>query len=433
MGKENVITKLQMSVYLLNLAAVCLVAGTMHFSLKSVVQAMDARSFLALLRARPWKPDTILVTAVSAYLFLMLFSTLGQLRKGKEQSTIWLMAGEIAACITATAAMGMNYDGLVLVVVADMIRGQRGSRQKIILGVAVICLYTVVDYNLLGDYLGMVSWDSFLACFGSRQQALLRGIRSLMTSMNLVLFILYMTMMIQGEYRERARIQSLNEQLASANARLKAYAAEAERNAETRERNRLAREIHDTLGHALTGIVAGIDACVTMIDISPEATKVQLEKISVVARQGITDVRRSVRKLRPDALEKLPLAEAIQKMLADLSSAAKADIQFDNEVKPLKFHEDEEEVVYRVIQEAVTNAIRHGHANRIVISIRKRDQWLLVQVKDNGCGCAGVKKGFGLKHMEERLAMLGGRISFDGSSGFIIRAEIPIRWGEEFE
>ena len=433
MRREQVITKLQMAVYLLNLIAVCLVAGIMSCSLWMAVRSMNARSFLDMVSARPWKPASILAAAISAYLFLVLFSALGQLCSGEKKGLrAWAMAAEITACIVATASMGMNYDGLVLLVVADMIRGQRGSRQKILMGAAVVGLYTVVDYNLLGGRLGMVSWDVFLTSFHTSSQAVLKGLRSLLTSMNLVLFILYMTMLLQGEYRERTRIQSLNEQLELANEKLKAYAAEAERNAETRERNRLAREIHDTLGHALTGIVAGIDACLTMIDISPEATKLQLEKIGVVARQGITDVRRSVSKLRPDALEKLPLEEALEKMLEDMASAAKARILFDNQVRPLKFHEDEEEVIYRVVQEAATNAIRHGHADRVEIGISKKDQWLTVQIKDNGQGCQNVKKGFGLKHMEERLRLLGGRLFWEGSDGFLIRAEIPIRWGEEY-
>ena len=164
-----------------------------------------------------------------------------------------------------------------------------------------------------------------------------------------------MTMLIQGEYRERERIQNLNDQLEEANQKLKEYAAEAEKNAEMRERNRLAREIHDTLGHALTGIVAGIDASLTMLDIAPEAAKQQLMKIGEVARQGITDVRRSVSKLRPDALEKFDLERAVTKLLEDTSAASGAEITFDHQVTPLKFHEDEEEAIYRVVQEATNN------------------------------------------------------------------------------
>lgn len=433
MNREHALTKLQMCVYLLNLTAVCFVAGIMTFSLWNIVDAMEARTFLDTIQVRPWKPEAISVMAVSGCLALVVLSGVSQLYDQKNRGIrLALLAAEIACCITATVAMNMNYNGLVLLVVADMIRGQKGSRQKLILGIAVICLYTVVDYNLMGHYFGMITWDSFLTGFRMSTQAVLRGVRSIFLSLNLVLFILNMTMLIQDEYRERERIQSLNDQLESANERLKAYAVEAEKLAETRERNRLAREIHDTLGHVLTGIVAGLDACITMIDMSPDATKRQLEKIRDVARQGITDVRRSVSRLRPDALEKLTLEDAIIKMLEDLHAAAGTEIRFDNQVHPLRFHEDEEEVVYRVVQEASTNSIRHGHASRIHIAISKKDQWLTITVQDNGSGCGQVESGFGLKHMQERLGLLNGTLEYDGSDGFLIVARIPIRWGEEF-
>ena len=237
--------------------------------------------------------------------------------------------------------------------------------------------------------------------------------------------------MIQEEYRERERIQSLNRQLEMANMQLKSYAVEAEKNAEIRERNRLAREIHDTLGHALTGIIAGVDAAVMIMDLAPDAAKKQLEKVSEVAREGMTDVRRSINSLRPDALEKLELEDAIQKMLKDMCETTKTEIIFRNQVHPLRFHEDEEEVIYRVIQEATTNAIRHGKASHIDIAISKVDQWLTIAVKDNGCGCPDIKPGFGLKHMKERLGMLNGTLDYDSGNGFLIVANIPIRWGEQ--
>lgn len=299
------------------------------------------------------------------------------------------------------------------------------------MGSAIIGLYTILDYNLMGIHFSMIPLDTFIFCFSTGIQAMIRGTVSIFRSLNLVLFILYLTMLIQGEYQERERIQNLNEQLEEANRKLKLYAEEAERNAETRERNRLAREIHDTLGHALTGIVAGVDACLMTIDISTEATKKQLEKIGDVARQGITDVRRSVRKLRPDALEKLELEDAITGMLENLAATSGVKVMFQNQVKPFQFHEDEEEVIYRVIQEATTNAVRHGHADKIWITITKENAWLTITVKDNGVGCGEMKEGFGLKHMKERLSLLNGTLEYNGEDGFLIVAGIPIRWGEE--
>lgn len=433
MNTEHVMTKLQICVYFLNLAAVCFVAGTMTFSLWNIVDNMKARSFLDTIQVCPWKPESISIMAVGCYLALVALSGVSQLYERKKRSIRLVLLGmEIIFCIAATVAMNMNYNGLILLVVADVIRGQRAGRQKLLLGIAVICLYTVVDYNLMGHYFGMIPWETFLVDFRMSTQAILLGCRSIMISLNLVLFILHMAMLIQDEYRERERMKSLNDQLEEANERIKSYAIEVEKMAETRERNRLAREIHDTLGHVLTGIVAGLDACITMIDRSPEGTKKQLEKIGNVARQGITDVRRSVSQLRPDALEKLALEDAIVKMLEELTAVARTEFCFDNQVHPLIFREDEEEVIYRVIQEASTNSIRHGHASLIHITISKKNQWLTITVKDNGSGCERVESGFGLKHMQERLELLNGTLEYDGRNGFLIAARIPIRWGEEF-
>lgn len=433
MSREIVITKLQQAVYLLNLVAVCLVAGIMTYGMFGIVNTMRAEQFLSLIGKRPWRPEAILITAVACYFCLVFFSCVGQLwnQNGKFARNMILFT-EIMFCIGATVAMNMNYNGLVLLVVADMVRGQKGSRQKIVLGIAIIGLYTILDYNLVGNYFSMIPLDSFIFHLSTGAQAMIRGIVSVFRSVNLVLFILYLTMLIQGEYRERERIQNLYEQLEEANQKLKAFAVEAEKNAETRERNRLAREIHDTLGHALTGIVAGIDACLMTIDVSTEMTKKQLEKIGEVARQGITDVRRSVSKLRPDALEKLALQDAITGMLEDMAATSGTEISFQNEVTPFQFHEDEEEVIYRIVQEATTNSVRHGHAERIWITVMKENQWLTITVRDNGIGCKDIKEGFGLKHMEERLSLLNGTLEYDGNDGFLIIARIPIRWGEEF-
>lgn len=433
MSREIVITKLQQVIYILNFAAVCLVSGTITYSMTGIVDTMQAIQFLQLIRKRPWRPGTILVTAIVCYLCLVFFSCVGQIRENcKTYERTLILLAEVLFCIGATVAMNMNYNGLVLLVVADMVRWQKGSRQKLILGIAIIGLYTVLDYNLMGNYLSMIPMDDFIFYFSTGNQAVVKGAISIFQSINLVLFVLYLTMLIQGEYQERERIQNLYKQLAAANQKLTEYAAEAAKNAETRERNRLAREIHDTLGHALTGIVAGIDACLMTIDTSVDATKKQLEKISDVARQGIKDVRRSVNKLRPDALENMDLDAAISRMLEDMSMTSGAEILFHNQAEPLHFHEDEEDVVYRVIQEATTNAVRHGHADKIEITITKENLWLTIMVQDNGQGCPTIKEGFGLKHMEERLSLLNGSLEYDGKDGFQITARIPIRWGEEF-
>ena len=228
-------------------------------------------------------------------------------------------------------------------------------------------------------------------------------------------------------------VNHLYKELQSANEQLQEYANMSEKMAQTKERNRLAREIHDTLGHTLTGIVAGLDACMTIIDISPEQTKKQLEILSKVSRDGIKDIRRSVSELKPDSLERLHLEVAIRKMITDMSQVSGANIYFETEEKKLRFDEDEENAIYRVIQESITNALRHGRATKIWITMVRENGDMKLTIKDNGIGCKEIVNGFGTKHIEERIEMLHGTVNFDGNNGFTVSAVIPIRWGENYD
>ena len=227
------------------------------------------------------------------------------------------------------------------------------------------------------------------------------------------------------------RLDALYSDLLDANVQLEEYARESVKMAETKERNRLAREIHDTIGHALTGIITGIDACMALMDVAPEVAKKQLGAIGEVARQGMTDVRRSVRALRPDALEKFDLENALSRTINDMCTATNAEIEYQCDTRLDCFTEDEEDMIYRIVQESITNAIRHGHANYIRVLIGCTGDTLQISVKDNGIGCKDIKEGFGLHHMKERLEMLGGSLRYNGKEGFEVEACIPIRRGME--
>ena len=261
----------------------------------------------------------------------------------------------------------------------------------------------------------------------------LLGILNMLGLINTLVFILYMVVLTITQTSEKERILRLNSQLQAANRTPEEYAEEQVRMTETRERNRLAREIHDTLGHSLTGIITGIEACIMLMDIAPEATKEQLRAIAEVARGGITDVRHSVNALRPDALENLELRRALEKLVekSERSTGVKVDFTFPEDLQMLD--QDEEDVLYRIVQESITNAIRHGHASQIRIEITRSGNDLKIHIEDNGVGCDEIHSGFGLHHMQERIDMLKGSLSYSGSNGFVIDAVVPIRVASEEE
>ena len=309
----------------------------------------------------------------------------------------------------------------------------KNGKSRYILAAVAIGSFILADYELLSISYRLYSIQDYIAFYSASKQQYFLSVYNIFISLNVILFVAYCVNIINEQQGNIDEIHGLNEKLHDVNEQLQKYSLMAEKMAETRERNRLAREIHDTLGHTLTGISAGIDACIAIISISPEQTKKQLELISKVTRDGIKDIRRSVSELRPDALDRFSLEFAINKMVTDINAVSETRVYFDCRVSNLKFGEDEENAIYRVVQEGITNAIRHGQAKEIWVTMKMEKEDILIQIKDNGIGCKEMKSGFGTKHMKERIRMLNGAVTFDGSDGFIVNARIPIRRGETYD
>ena len=240
--------------------------------------------------------------------------------------------------------------------------------------------------------------------------------------------------------RDNRKNQELNKRLEVANIDLQRTNEELERSlkdnarlAEIKERNRIAREIHDTLGHTLTGLAAGIDACIALAGDDKTPLRNQLDLLSRVSRNGIKDIRMSVSSLRPDAPERLNLKNAIEELVENTIKIANVNIAFNCDTSDLKFDEDDEMAIYRIVQEGLTNAIRHGNAKNIDVSIKKSYGSIGLLICDDGVGCENIEAGFGLRHIRERVNMLKGQVNFSSDNGFRVEAMLPIRWGEEYD
>ena len=225
---------------------------------------------------------------------------------------------------------------------------------------------------------------------------------------------------------------NLNQQLQQANEQLRIYAEESAHTAQVQERNRLAREIHDTLGHVLTGITAGADACIQMMDDSPEMARHQMELIADTARNGMNDVRRSVKALRPDSLEKENLSGALNKMCTSMAQSSGAQIQLEESLAGLTLSQDEEDCVYRTVQEALTNTLRHaGPGAAATVEVDERPGATRVRVTDDGGApgrspLAGVGSGQGLLGLAERVRVFGGELDFGPAGrGWQVTATLP--------
>lgn len=425
---------LQTGIFILNIIAVMGISVFIDRTIKVIRRSYAARKFLDGIQAIVWNPSRN-IGLCAALLFLLGVSMFVRNKLFPSNSKVILLSlvADFSICFTIIILLNFNYNGILLLVFSNVILYVKNGKARYILAAVAIASFILADYELLSISYRLYSIQDYIAYYSVSVRQRLLSVYNILVSLNVILFVVYCMNIISEQQGDLDEINALNEQLQGMNEQLKEYTVMAEKMAGTRERNRLAREIHDTLGHTLTGIAAGIDACQATAGTNPEQTKRQLELISKVTRDGIREIRRSVSELRPDALERLSLEYAINQMVAEMNAISDIKVCFDCQVKNLKFDEDEENTIYRIVQEGITNALRHGHAGAIWISVKREGPDLVLQIRDNGIGCRDMKSGFGTKHMKERIKMLNGFVTFDGSDGFTVNARIPIRWGETYD
>ncbi len=425
----------------LNWVTVAAVTGFILVTTEEIRAFYIARDFIGGVDAIPRRPGMIFVACLLLMGILtcsFIMRDIVHFKNGK------LEAGSLFCDFVVSMAIVMllnfNYNGILLWVFANVIFYTKNSSGQFLFMLLAVLSFVGTDHGLVSVNYSLYDIQDYISYYEAGRQSYILGIYNVLTSLNMVIFIIFCVFVIQ---EQRGTIEKVNElyeklskangELQQANEELQEYADMKEKMGQTKERNRLAREIHDTLGHTLTGISAGIDACIAMIDIAPDKTKSQLEVISGVTREGIQEIRRSVSQLRPDALERLRLKDAIQKMVEDTNTLTNTNVSFDCRIQPLRFCEDEENAIYRVIQESLTNAMRHGQATQVDIRMWPEDGDVRLTIQDNGAGCKEIRPGFGTAHIRERIALLNGTVSFDGSHGFLVDATIPIRWGVEYD
>jgi len=440
-NKNSKFIYLKISMIAINLIAVLFITLLIYVTTRIICDHFIAREFINSVASIPWNPFKNIIISVTLLCILILTFVLREFIYSNNSKAIYVtLIIELIISIILIYFLNFNYNGILFLVLADIVAYTKGVRGRYVLMLLSVAAIIIADYQLISVSFNLYSIYDYIGYYdAATQQALMVCFNSII-SINVVLFIIYCISVIQNQRGTIDEVNTLyeklskaNEDLQIANEQLKEYSKITEKMGETRERNRLAREIHDTLGHTLTGILAGLDACLTTIEVAPGETKKQLEMIAEVTRSGINEVRRSVNKLRPDALERLNLESAIQKMIMDVETMSNTRVTFESRVANLRFDADEEDTIYRVIQESLTNAIRHGKATHVWITIDSVDGEIILTIKDNGIGCGNMKKGFGTRHIVERIQMLRGSVEFDGSNGFTVTARIPIRWGEDYD
>jgi signal transduction histidine kinase len=242
-----------------------------------------------------------------------------------------------------------------------------------------------------------------------------------------VVFILVFTQMAISEQRARSEVEHLVDELGAANQRLREFAIQAEDFATIKERNRLAREIHDGLGHYLTAIHMQIQAARAVLGPTTPQADQALATAQKLAQEALVDVRQSVAALRASAEENRPLDQSITQLIEDcLKDQVKT--HFEVSGSPRTLSPQTHLTLFRAAQEAINNVSKHANATDVSIALNYTvDGQVKLFIRDNGLGTDHFDGGFGLLGLQERANLLGGTIDIVSAvgQGFSLELVVP--------
>mgnify|MGYP000973008553 FL=1 len=435
------INTIQEIMLVISIAAVILISGFIWIVTQRVVSIHEAKLFLSNAINVPGNTLHIFIFAIiSSVCFILTFCIRNSNITNDTRIIFATFVLEFVLGLVCIVLLNFNYNGILLWTFANALMYLKRNKYMPMVVIIAMISYLLTTHELVKLFINVFDISSYIEVCSQSIQTLIYFIYNVLNLMTAVCFILCCIIIIVSKEEIIEKNLELNKRLEIANTDLQRTNEELEKSlmdnarlAEIRERNRIAREIHDTLGHTLTGLAAGIDACIALAGDDKPALRNQLDLLSKVSRNGIKDIRMSVSSLRPDAPERLNLKNAIEELVENTKRVAGVNINLDCDIINLKFDEDEEMAIYRIVQESLTNAIRHGKAKNIDVSIKKNYGSINLLICDDGIGCEDIKAGFGLRHIRERVNMLKGQVNFSSEEGFKVEAMIPIRWGEEYD
>lgn len=415
------------TMFILNVIIVLFYVAVIAITTKYIIGNDLARSFLDKVMYMPTAPVYIISGSVGLLLCLAYCVYYREFNNIRNKTINYLYSLlEVVISVILIFLIYLSYNGIILFVFCDcMYHLKKGLKYQVLL-VALGLIYLLVNYEIVTYFYTLVNIEEYFLVYDASIRNCLIIIKRLLEGFNIILFIIFMIIYILKQIQENEYISKKLSMVAMINKKMQKYVIVTEKFGEKNERKRLARELHDTIGHALAGMAVGVDACITMIDKNPQLAKAQLKVISKAIRKGMKDVRNSLNKMRPDFLQQYRLKEAIEKMKEEISNVTDLKINLNYQIDETGFDTKIEDILFRVIQESITNSIRHGLATVVDINIYKENNLLCLKIKDNGKGCKAINYGFGLKQMVERVSQIRGNINFYSENGFTTEIKIPL-------
>ncbi len=272
----------------------------------------------------------------------------------------------------------------------------------------ITVIISLIKYTMLVNYMPNLVNISQMAFF---------------TLLNILILII--AAFAQYYRKEKEKTDKLYKELLHTHKRLKEYADEVEKLTIIEERNRIARDIHDTLGHSMTAIIMEIEMAYHLMNDDLDKAKQFLDNAKASSREGLVKIREVVETLKPDD-KIIGGISSIKELICEFSSKTGIDINLKINGNIIKVSYEVNLVLYRTIQEALTNAVRHGKAAGINVLLQFSNKQVNFIISDNGLGCNDVIHGFGLKGMKERINSLNGKLETESNDGFTVKGYLPI-------
>ena len=274
-----------------------------------------------------------------------------------------------------------------------------------------------------------VNQELFLSWFGFPIQVL-RAVLAVLIAIFVIRFMRAFDTEIQGQIEElrAARLEEIRQREALRGGLIKRIVA-----AQESERQRIARELHDDTGQALTAIGLGLQGVTKTIGRDPKNAELNLNKLKELSSSALDELQRIISNLRPSHLDDLGLAAAIRWYINDVRNHTEMEMSFHQEGEEVEVADESKIAIYRVIQEAITNAIKYSQGTRILVGLAYLDSGVSVFIEDNGIGLDPEllknKRGqsWGLIGMRERAELLDGTCSIESgpNMGVLVRLKIP--------
>lgn len=352
--------------------------------------------------------QTVSFDKIAVYVVLILtFIFNHQLRKYRKGYVLaFSLAIDLSILVFLTDRYSLANALLILITSIDIILNFGKFRAGALVAVTVVF-----------GYVNIMNWND----------------KSLIFLLFYAIFISY-TLILHKQQKENYQLNFLNDdlrkhsyQLERAKSQIERYTQEVSELSKIRERNRIAEDLHDSIGHKLTSLLYQLQAYKVLLTDNPEARTDRLDQIIESLRGNIILLRNTVKNVEVKSYKSFK--SSVTELIEEFHNNVPVVISFKIDGQPYQLSPGQETVLYNNIRESLTNFARHSTGDKASIHLTYNPDNVELLIKDNGSLLQSLVRGYGIRAMEKRTELIGGSMAINTESGMELYFQIPIKGG----